>query len=344
MTPSLLSPPAIDPTPALELIDQQYGSYVLAAALEHFSIFDRLAERGRSEEELRADLGLAPRAAIVLLTALRAMGFIVVGPDGLLTPSALAMEHLRTSNPLGLARYLKLRGRTPEVVSFVDRLRKNTVGDYFVYQRGKPSLMDNAARCRAITLALAGLARAVAPCFVRCVSLADTRVLLDVGCGSGLYGMACLQAYPRLRVIAVDHKNVLEVTRELAVEHGVADRLECVPADMFTDPLPEGCDAVLISNVLHDWDVAECESLVARCGGVLAPGGQLLIHNYILNDSMDGPLAVAMHSVALFCATQGRVYSGAETAAWVRKAGLEATGAFRPTLAHMGVMAATKRC
>jgi SAM-dependent methyltransferase len=343
MTRSLLSPPAADPALVLEILDQQYGSYVLAAAIEPFSIFDKLAERARSDEALRAELGLAPRAAAVLLTSLRAMGLIVAGPDGLLTPSDLAMEHLRTGSTFETARYLKLRGRTPEVMSLVDRLRKNTPGDYYIYRKGSPSMMDNAARCRAITLALAGVARSAAPHFVRCVSLADARVLLDVGCGSGLYSMACLQVYPRLKVVAVDHKNVLEITRELAVEHGVADRLECVAADMFADPLPGGCDAVLLSNVLHDWDVAECESLVSRCGGALAKGGQLLIHSYFLNDGLDGPLAVAMHSVALFCGARGRVYSGAENAAWLRGAGLELAGPIRPTAANMGVMAATKR-
>jgi len=33
----------------------------------------------------------------------------------------------------------------------------------------------------------------------------------------------------------------------------VADRLECVPGDMFADPVPGRPDLVLLSNVLHDW-------------------------------------------------------------------------------------------
>jgi SAM-dependent methyltransferase len=343
MPQSLLSPPFADPTPVLEMPNQAYASYVLAAAVGDFGIFDRLAEKPRSEASLREDLGLSPRAATILLVALRAMGLIVAGPDGLLAPSPLAMEHLRTDSPLGTARYLRLRGRTPEVVSFVNRLRQNTAGEYFVFQRGRPSLMDNAARCRAVTLALAGVARSTAPHFVRGVSLDKARTLLDVGCGSGLYSMACLQAWPHLKVIAVDHPNVLEVTRELAAEHGVADRLECVPADMFADPLPGGCDAVLLSHVLHDWDVAESERLVALGGGALAEGGQLILHDYFLNDRMDGPLAVALQSAALFCATQGRVYSGAECAAWLRRAGLDPVGAVQPTTGHMGILVARKR-
>ena len=343
MMQTLLSTPTTDPTAALDLFEQQYAALILTAALEHFRLFDRLAERPQSGEVLQAELGLTPRASIVLLTALRAMGLIVTGPDGLLRPSALAIEHLCEKSPFGTGRYLKLRGRTPEVVSFVDRLRKNTMGDYYIHQRGKPSMMDNATRCRAITLALAGLARSIAPHFVRCVSLAETHVLMDVGCGSGLYGMACLQAYPHLRVIAVDHRNVLEVTRELAIEHNVADRLECVPTDMFNDPLPAGCDAVLISNVLHDWDFDECASLVEHCGAALEIGGQLMIHQCFLNDGFDGPLFAAMHSVALFCGTRGRLYSGAECQGWMRQAGCELAGPIRPTAANMGVMVATKR-
>jgi hypothetical protein len=342
LTPSPLSVTATDPALALDLLEQQYGSFVLAAALEHFQIFDRLARRAMTDEALRAELGLAPRAYIVLVTALRAMGLIVTAADGKMSPSPMASEHLRLDDPLGTAQYLKVRGRTPEVVSFVDRLKNNTAGDYYIYRRGTPSMMDNATRCRNITLGLGGLARAVAPHLARCAALDRTRTLMDVGCGSGLYSIACLRAFPNLKVIALDHKNVLETASRLAAEFGVADRMEYRPTDMFNDPLPEGCDAVLISNVLHDWDFEECLRLVTRCGEALVTGGRLMIHQYFLNDGFDGPLAAAMHSVALFCGTRGRVYSRAECESWLRAAGCGPTEPLRPTAANMAVLAATK--
>ena len=68
--------------------------------------------------------------------------------------------------------------------------------------------------------------------------------------------------------------------------YGVADRMELRAGDMFADPLPAGCDAVLLSNILHDWDEPECERLVGRCAGSLQPGGQLLIHDVFLNETM----------------------------------------------------------
>ena len=47
---------------------------------------------------------------------------------------------------------------------------------------------------------------------------------------------------------------MLKVAAEMGETHGVADRLECRPGDMFADPVP-AADVVLLSNVLHDWDV-----------------------------------------------------------------------------------------
>ena len=57
-----------------------------------------------------------------------------------------------------------------------------------------------------------------------------------------------------------DRPEVLKVAAEMAAEYGVADRVELVPGDMFVDPLPTGVDLVLLSNILHDWDVPECET------------------------------------------------------------------------------------
>jgi precorrin-6B methylase 2 len=341
MTPSLLHAPTTDPTPAFDAFDSQYGSYVLSAAVEHFHVFDLLALRGYPAEELRIALKLAPRAANVLFTALRAMELITLGDGGGFVLTDLSREHLHRGSTFYTARYFGLQRQSPAILEFVSRLQKNALGDFFIW-RGSPYLMDDAIRCREMTLSLVGRAKPVAPHFVRQVPLADARVLMDVGCGSGVYSIACLQAFPNLRVLAVDHSNVLEVTKELAVEYGVAGRMECIEADMFSDSLPSGCDAVLMSNVLHDWDVAECEDLMRRCSDSVVQGGKVVIHDYFLRGEFDAPLPVALHSVSLFCMTHGRVYSVAEYATWLRAAGLSVVGSVTPTLTHLGLLVAEK--
>ena len=173
------------------------------------------------------------------------------------------------------------------------------------------------------------------------VPLGSARTLLDVGGGTGLYSIAFLQKNPGLRAIVWDRPEVLKVAAELAAVHAVADRLECRPGDMFTDQ-PPTADVVLLSNVLHDWDVNECRSLIARCAAVLPRGGRLLIHDVFLNDALDGPLPIALYSAALFGLTEGRAYSAGEYSGWLKEAGLT-PGAVTKTLIHCGVLPGAKQ-
>jgi hypothetical protein len=117
---------------------------------------------------------------------------------------------------------------------------------------------------------------------------------------------------------------------------------------MFADTLPthddlpgESPDVILLSNVLHDWDVPECRALMRRCANALAPRGRLLIHDVFLNDALDGPLPVALYSAALFTLTEGRAYSASEYRNWMGEAGLT-PGELIPTLVHCGVLIGRK--
>lgn len=200
--------------------------------------------------------------------------------------------------------------------------------------------MEQEASARELTLALAGRARNVAPVLARRYPLPKARLLLDVGGGTGIYSIAYLRAHPTLRAIVWDRPEVLKVAEEMGREFAVLDRLELRPGDMFVDPVPLA-DTVLLSNVLHDWDVPQCQALLERLAAVLPAQGQLLIHDVFLNDELDGPLPIALYSAALFTLTEGRAYSVEEYRGWLRRLGL-IPGEPLPTLIHCGVLPATK--
>lgn len=349
MTPTPLAPPRTDPSPIFELFRGSYGTELLTAAVAHFDLFGRLAAGPLPPEELRAALGLAERPAVVLVTALRAMGLLVADGRGWLVLSELAREHLLPGGELDVSGYVGLAADSPGVREMVARLRTNRPagaaadepGAAFIYREGIESAMEREASARSLTLALAGRARNVAPVLARAYPLPDTRCLLDVGGGTGLYSIAYLQAHPGLEAIVWDRPEVLKVARELAEVHGVADRLECRAGDMFADAVPEGVDAVLLSNVLHDWDVPACRALIGRLADALPEGGLLLIHDVFLDDTLDGPLPIALYSAALFTLTEGRAYSAGEYRAWLAEAGLQA-GRITPTLVHCGVLPGVK--
>jgi hypothetical protein len=324
----LLFPPH-DPTPIFDLFRGNYATELLTAAITPFNLFARLAAAPKTFGDLRRELDLAERPTTVLLTALRAFGLLTVTDDRFaLTP--LAQGHLLPGSPFDVSAYMGLAVDSPGVREMVERLRTNRpagakpeqAGAAFIFREGLESAMEKEATARHLTLALAGRARNVAPVLAEHYPLPDAACLLDVGGGSGLYSIAWLQRHPRLRAIVWDRPEVLKVAWELAVAEGVSDRLECRPGDMFADAPPAGCDVMLFSNILHDWDVPQCRTLLRRCAAALPPGGRLLIHDVFLNDALDGPLPLALYSAALFCLTEGRLYSAAEYRTWLAEVGL----------------------
>jgi hypothetical protein len=218
-----------------------------------------------------------------------------------------------------------------------NRPAQTSSGTIYTFREGVASAMDEAASARHFTLALAGRAVNVAPSLAGAVDLSQATTLLDIGGGSGIYAVAFLQRFPKLRAIVFDRAEVLKVAQEFAAAHCVDDRLECRPGDMFQDSLPSA-DVALLSNILHDWDVPECRALVAKAASA---SKQVLIQDVFLNDALDGPLPHALYSAALFTLTEGRLYSVAEMTEWLRAAGLEPQSV-QPTLIHCGVLSATR--
>lgn len=350
MPRSALALPATDPTPIFEAFRGNQGTELLTAAVAHFGVFARLADGPVAVDDMRRALGLADRPFVVLTTALKALGLLGVDDLGRLRLTDLAAEHLVPGSDFDVGGYVGLAAESPGVVAMVERLKTNRpaglgndgAGAAFIFREGISSAMEREATARHLTLALAGRARNVAPVLADRVPLPDARRLLDVGGGTGIYSIAWLQKHPGLSAVVWDRPEVLKVAREMAEAFGVSDRLELVPGDMFADPVPAGIDVVLLSNILHDWDVPECRALVGRCALALPAGGRLLVHDVYLDDAMDGPLPVALYSAALFGLTEGRAYSASEYRGWLAEAGLSA-GAVVPTLVHCGVLAAVKR-
>ena len=175
-------------------------------------------------------------------------------------------DFLVAGNPFDIGGYIGLAGDSPGVLAMLERLRTNQPamgkrgtrwhiepgraaieGDGFHLSRG-PRIRHGAARPPLAGSRWhwrAGLASCAPVLAQRCRS-AGARLLLDVGGGTGLYSIALLQQNPGLRAIVWDRPEVLKVAGELADAHGVEDRLECRPGDMFADPVPAGVDVVAV--------------------------------------------------------------------------------------------------
>jgi ubiquinone/menaquinone biosynthesis C-methylase UbiE len=339
--------PETDPTPIFELFRGSYATELLTAAIAHFGLFGYVAEQARRWSELQTTLQLQDRPLHVLLTALQAMQLLACEHQRYkLTP--LAREHLIPGGWFDVGDYIGLAAQSPGVLAMVECLRTNKPlnfdsqeGTAFIYRDGIRSAMELSASARHFTLALAGRAKNVAPVLAERLDLSQHKTLLDLGGGTGIYSLELLKRYPQLRAVVLDRPEVLKVAEECARSSDVTARLTLQAGDMFTDAGNISADVVLLSNILHDWDVPECQSLVAKCAELLPAGGKLCIHDVFLHDTLDGPLPLALYSAALFTLTEGRAYSALEYRQWMEAAGLQVAEPI-PTLIHCGVLVGVK--
>jgi hypothetical protein len=210
-----LSLPQFDPAPIFDLFRANFATELLVVAAAHLNVFGQLASGGLDRETLRAKLDLAERPFVVLTTALRAMQLLTLGVDGKLQLTALAREHLAPGAPWDVGGYIGMAADAPGVREMFQRLVTNKPQGHadeqapvgFIYRQGMPSAMEQEASARRLTLALAGRAKNVAPVLAARLPLDDARVLVDVGGGTGIYAIACLQRNPRLRAIVWDRRN-----------------------------------------------------------------------------------------------------------------------------------------
>lgn len=342
--------PQTDPTPLFELFRGIHATELLTVAVAHFKLFDVLSTGELPASQLQQRLGLADRAFVVLMTALRAMDLVTRNASGNFELTALAAEHLVANTAFDVSGYVGLAAENPSVLGLLERLRtnrpfgaepKSNSGTAFIFREGTTSAMEQEVSARRLTLSLAGRAKNVAPYFAQSVDASHAATILDVGGGTGIYSYALLAKHPHLNAIILDRPEVLKTAAQCAEEWQVANRVSFVPGDMFQTEFPQA-DLVLLSNVLHDWDIPECQTLVGKSAAATRSVGRVLIHDVFLNDELDGPLPIALYSASLFSLTEGRAYSAAEYRSWLGASGLKPEPIV-PTLVHCGVLSGFKQ-
>jgi ubiquinone/menaquinone biosynthesis C-methylase UbiE len=151
---------------------------------------------------------------------------------------------------------------------------------------------------------------------------APVRTVLDVAAGHGMFGITLAKFNPHLAVTALDWRGVLAVAEQHAREAGVAERFHTIAGSAFEVPFGEGYDLVLLPNFLHHFDPPGCERILDKARAALAPGGRLVIVEFMPDDDRLGPPdAVRFALVMLSSTPAGDAYTFAEYQDMLRKTG-----------------------
>jgi hypothetical protein len=286
----------------LERISELMRSYqavcVLAAGAD-WDLFTLLAEKSMTARQVAEARGGDPRAATIILDALAALGLLSKKAGQYRTPPGVAEVLARGGRKNMLAMAQHQANCMRRWVQLSEVLRKGGPAECRDSVRGKAD--DWAVFIEAMN----NISGPVADEVVTSLPHLEFTHLLDVGGASGTWTAAFLRAYPSVKATLFDLPAVIPQARQRLGDLGLGARVNFVAGDFYTDALPGGADLAWVSAIVHQNSRAQNRELFGRISAALAPGGQIAIRDFVMDESRIKPPGGALFAVNMLVATKG---------------------------------------
>lgn len=321
LTPSRTEPPGTSGQTPVDRVLELASAHVAARALHvvaELGIADSLNEEPIAAEQLARPAGVDGDALARVLRLLEAQGIFARDEQGRWRHTEMS-RYLRSDHPMSLRGYARMTG-TPfswgSVTHLPRSVRSGEPGMLeldpagpWAYLEGHPD--ESAVFQQAMTAKAHHDVAAVLDVY----DFSRHSRIADVGGGAGHLIRAVLAAHP-------DASGVLFDLAEVAAQATPAPRLEVVPGDFFTAPLP-ACDAYMLMNVVHDWgdeDAGRILAAVADAGRTHA--ATVLVIETVMPDGPEPHRAKTL-DVLMLAVTGGRERTLAEYDRLLDAAGIE---------------------
>jgi len=299
-----------------------YG-YWKAQALfvaSELDMFTLIGERGKSYKTITKKLGTDLRATEMLLNALVSLKLLNKTKE-IYSNTAVSKRCLSKNGPA-------YQG---------DRIQHfHNMWDYWsglgtAIKTGKPTAYYNAKkgvdkqRLREFISAMHNTATVQADQLYTKLQVKKYSRLLDLAGGQGSYSVKFAAKNRNLKAVVFDLPDVIKLTKEHIKESGMTGQITAKAGNCLEDSLGKGLyDIVLVSHLLHAYDVSENQKILKKCWDSLIKDGIVVIQEFILNPSKTMPLFGTLFSLNMLMGTQGgSSYSAVEMKGWLKKAGFK---------------------
>ena len=287
---------------------QESRVFLTALDLDVFTVVGDGAEAARVAQAIGAD----PRATELLLNALTSLGALEKHQGSF---SCTAESRAFGPGRAGLMHTVHLWETWS---TLTDCVKTGTT------QRRPGVETPDEAWTEAFIEAMHARAKTTAAQVVQIVGTEGVHRMLDVGGGPGTFSMAFALSAPELHAEVLDLGSVVPIAQRHIREAGLSDRLRVRVGDLRTDDLGEGYDLVLVSAICHMLDEDENRDLLRRCSKALAPGGRIVIREFILDPDRAGPPFAALFALNMLVGTRrGNCYTEAEYRQWLVDSGCD---------------------
>ena len=294
------------------------ASRTLTAAVQ-LGVFRPLTEGSRTAEELARELECSSRGLRMLLDALTSLELLEKrGSSYELAP--IADEYLVPGRPGYIGTMFESEVGWRSWSSLTESIRTGTATQQIETESGAaeffPKLLPS------LHVLNQPPAQRTAEALGVGSSLRGAKVL-DLGAGSGVWGIAVAAADPTATVTAQDYPAVLEIAKRYVDERSLGEQFSFLPGDLLQLELPESSfDLVLVSNVLHCVGQLAAKQLLQRAYRALVPGGRVAVVEVIPNELRTAPPQALLFALNMLVHTeQGDVFTANELTAWLSEAG-----------------------
>jgi SAM-dependent methyltransferase len=303
------------PSSIVETAGNFWSTCVIHTAVK-LGVFTALGDVPSGAADLAREMGLNERGLTMLLNALAALHLVSKqGERYANTP--FSRSYLCKEEPHYLGYMIMhqhyLMGRWNNLAEVVSS------GAPVV----NPGVMrDDPDQLESFLMGMFNLASEIAPQVAQGVDLSHYHSLLDLGGGPGTYAIHFCLHNPQLAAVVFDLPTTQPFAEKTIASFNLRDRIRFMAGDFHKDEISGSYDAVWLSHILHSDDPDTCRALLRKAAGVIKPGGMILIHDFILNDSMDGPVYPALFALNMLVNTPaGRAYSEGEITDMLAQAG-----------------------
>jgi O-methyltransferase domain len=313
------------PPPFLALMEIATGMWRprAVATVVELGIPDLLEHGPRSISELAAEAGAREDKLYRLLRALARDGLFEERPPRTFALTA-ASRPLLSNAPDSLRNMILWLG-SPWMSRLWDRLYDAVCSDRSVFRDlyGTdiyPYLQAHPAEAAIFHGAMVELTRLDGDLVAAACDLSRFETIIDVGGGAAQQMAAILARYPSLRGVVFDVAELAPMAAETITRHALADRCTFQAGDM-RDSVPQGGDAYVLKNMLHDLCDDDAVKLLTRCRAALRSGGAVIVVQSIVPES-EGPYLQFLDLQLLLSGAGGKERTRAEFAQLFAAAGL----------------------
>ncbi len=267
----------------MEMITDAWAAQAITAAAD-LGIADALAKGPLTAQELAAAIDADPDTVSRLLRALISRGVFRQRRDGRydLTPLADTLRSDAEVSLAGLARFVGSPEHREHWSHLTDAIR---TGEAVIPKlRGKPAfefLADEPELAEIFNNAMTSGSELAIASVTAGYDFSRFATIVDVGGGHGRLLAAILDATPQAHGILFDLPQVVAGAPAVLAEHHVADRVRVVEGSFF-DAVPDGGDAYVLKNVIHDWPDDDAVKILGNVRAAAGAGKHVLLVEFVI--------------------------------------------------------------